>query len=143
MWLVYAISAAALWGLDYTVGERVLKSKISPVTLLAVELTCGALVFLGIGFCQTLKTDIQTIIANPQILKITLCAIVTFNLANLLVFFAIGAKNATSAGLIELCYPLFTLFFAYVLFHENQASIPLLIGGLFIIVGVSIIGYAG
>lgn len=44
MWLVFAITAALLWGLNYSLAEKVLQS-ISPVTLLALEMLVGAIVF--------------------------------------------------------------------------------------------------
>jgi drug/metabolite transporter (DMT)-like permease len=56
-----------------------------------------------------------------------------------LIFFAIGAKNATVASLIEISYPLFVAFFAWLLFRESQLNWSVLIGGAMILGGVFVV----
>ena len=141
MWLVYAVSAAAVWGLDYALGERVLKNKISPTSLMTVQMALGTMFFLTVGYAGSLKQDFQIIISDRKVLGLTLAAIASFNFGNWLIFLSIQAKNATIAGLIELCYPVFTALFTYFLFKENHLSPSVLVGSIFILIGIFIIGY--
>ncbi len=47
-------------------------------------------------------------------------AVITSGVGALLIYMAIGEKNATLASLIEISYPLFVAFFAWVFFRETQ-----------------------
>ena len=143
IWLVYAISAAAVWGLDYALGEKVLRSKISPVSLLTFQMAVGALFFFAVGYKTNLREDFEIVLSNRNVLWLTLGAIVSFNLGNFLIFLSIQAKNATVAGLVELCYPLFTAAFMYFLFKENQLNTAVVIGGILIISGIVVISAFG
>jgi drug/metabolite transporter (DMT)-like permease len=141
MWLIFAITASMIWGLDYALGEKIFRSKISPYSLLALQMLFGATVFLGISYFTRLKTDWAIITADRTTLLYVLVAIVTFNLGNLLIFLSIQAKNATLAGLIELCYPIFTVLFTLLLFKVNHVTPSVVIGGLLIFVGVFVVGH--
>lgn len=141
MWLVYAMAAAIIWGLDYALYERIFSNKISPITMLVFQLLFGFLLFFLISFRTQLKTDLMILANNRQVLWLFVLALITFNLGNLLVFLSIEAKNATLAGLIELCYPIFTIFFTWCLFGTNRATPSVIIGGSLIFIGVFIIGY--
>lgn len=141
MWLIYAISASVVWGLDYALGEKIFRSKIAPTTLLFFQLLFGIIAFLIIGIRNSqLKQDVSILMANTQTLGWVLVALLTFNAGNLLIFLSIQSKNATIAGLIELSYPIFTVLFSWLLFNENHLTPSLIIGSLFIFIGVFIIG---
>ena len=139
MWLIYAISAAAIWGLDYSLGEKVLKSKISPISLMTLQMGIGTLVFLVIGYRLNLKQDLQLFFTDRKVMGLGLAAVASFNIGNLLIFLSIQAKNATAAGLVELAYPIFTALFTYLLFKENHLTPGLVIGGLFILTGIVVV----
>lgn len=141
MWLIYAISASIIWGLDYALGEKIFKSKISPVSLLVFQLFFGLILFLIIGARAQLKTDLAILTSDFKTLWLVIVALLTFNFGNLLIFLSIQSKNATVAGLIELCYPIFTVFFSWILFRENHLSASVAVGGALIFLGVFIIGY--
>jgi drug/metabolite transporter (DMT)-like permease len=142
MWIIYAILAAAVWGLDYAVGEKLIK-KISTTSLLLIDMFVGVFFFFIVGYRSHLKKDLALIFSDPHTLRLTLAAITTFSLGNWLVLLSIHAKNATVTGLIEICYPLFTAVFAYFLFKENQLTFPVLFGGAMIICGIVIISVFG
>jgi drug/metabolite transporter (DMT)-like permease len=59
--------------------------------------------------------------------------------AGLLSFMAIGEKNATLASLIEISYPLFVAFFAWLFFREVQWNLPTIVGGLLTLGGVAVV----
>lgn len=140
MWLIYAILASVIWGLDYTLGEKIFRSKISPITLLFLQLLFGVIAFFIIGTrSNQLKQDISVLMTNTQTLWWVLLALLTFNAGNLLIFLSIQAKNATLAGLIELSYPIFTVLFSWLLFNETHLTPSVITGSLFIFAGVFII----
>ena len=141
MWLTYAILAAILWGLNYTLAERLLNS-ISPTTLLAFEMLVGTISFFIVSWFFNLKKDVALISAEPSVLFLLIAEIVVVLLANLLIVYSIQAKNATVAGFVELIYPLFTILFTWLIFHENHVSLPVVIGGGLIMIGVYMISFA-
>src|SRR4029077_12353880 len=102
MWIIYAILAAVIWGLNYTLDEKVLKSNISPYTLLACIGLVGGLIFLIIAYFSKLKTDITILSHDKTILWFLLATIVAANLGTLFIALSIQAKNATLAAIIEL-----------------------------------------
>lgn len=139
MWIALALMAAVLWGLNYTLAERVLQN-ISVFTLLAMEMLIGTVVFSLLAWCTSLKKDLTALVSETNLLWITLAEIVIVTLASYLVVVSIRAKNATAAGIIELVYPLFTIFFTWILFRENHANSSVWIGGALVFAGVFILG---
>ena len=140
MWLIFAITASMIWGLDYALGEKIFRSKISPFSLLTLQMTFGLVLFFAISYFTQLKTDLAQIAADKTILWYVLAAMITFNLGNLLIFLSIQSKNATLSGLIELCYPIFTVLFSLLLFKVNHVTTSVIIGGILIFIGIFIIG---
>lgn len=141
MWLFCAFLAAILWGLNYSLAEKILRS-ISPMTLLALEMLSGALVFFILGYATQLKGDIALLATNRELRWLVSIETIVALLASVLIVFSIQAKNATVAGIIELIYPLFTIFFTAFLFHESHLNISVVIGGGLILIGVVIISFA-
>ena len=138
MWLVYAILAAAMWGLNYTLAERIL-SNISVTTLLAIEMFIGAIIFFIASLFLDIKNDIAIIISQPNMMIILIAEIIVVLSANALIAYSIQAKNATFAGLIEVMYPIFTIIFTWLIFKDNQISMKLLLGGGLIIAGATML----
>lgn len=140
MWLIYALMAAILWGLNYVLAERVLLS-ISPITLLALETFAGTIVFSLISYFTTMKKDLSLLSSEPKLLWLTLTEVTVVLIASVLILVSIRLKNATIAGIIELIYPLFTILFVWLLFQENQVSLPVIFGGILIFSGVLVISF--
>jgi len=141
MWIVYAVLAAVLWGLNYSVAERVLKD-ISPVTLLALEMLGGGILFLGLSFILNLKSDYINIFRSGSTFTWVTLEVITVIIANFFIVYSIQAKNATVAGLVELMYPIFTIMFSWFLFKYYHVNLPVLVGGSLIMIGVTIISFA-
>lgn len=135
MWLVFAITAALLWGLNYSLAERVLQS-ISPVTLLALEMLVGALVFLLMSYFTTFKKDITLLMTDSNLLWLTILEVIIVLAASFFIVYSIQFKNATLAGIVELIYPLFIILFTWLLFGENHIDASVIIGGTLIFIGV-------
>ena len=142
MWFIYAMAAAILWGVNYSLSEKI-GERISLITLLALEMILGA-VLIGIyAYFTTLKTDLVTLWANPSLMRLTWIELVVVMVASVAIVLSIQSKNATTAGLIELSYPLFTILFTWVLFHEHHLNMATVIGSILISLGVICVGFAG
>lgn len=141
MWIFYAIFAAILWGINYSLAEKILKS-ISPPSLLALEMLVGALAFSVVSYFTTMKHDLSILANDPKILWLTLTEIIVVILASFFIASSIQYKNATVAGIIELIYPLFTILFTWFFFGQSHVNFSVIIGGVLIFSGVLIISFA-
>ena len=112
MWIVYALLASVVWGLDYVLAEKIFQSRISPQTLLALQMLVGAIIFLSLAYFTTLRGDALILASDNRACWLTVAALIGFAVANLLIAMSIKAKNAALAGLIEISYPIFIAFFS-------------------------------
>lgn len=143
MWLVYALIAAMIWGLNYTLEERVFKFQISPLTLLAAQGWLSAFIFTGLSYAFHLKRDLVTLTSGRvEILYFFILALITVVAGNFFIAISIQAKNAVFAALVEESYPLFTILFGYLLFKESHLTTPVIVGGFLIMIGVIIMTLA-
>lgn len=141
MWLIYALLASIMWGLSYSLAERVLQQAIAPFTLLAFQMFFGAVFYISLGLGSQLKTDLATLCANSSLRWLVLFATLVFSLGNLFIALSIRSKNATLAALIEVCYPIFTVLFTWFLFKVNHLTPGVIAGSILIFVGVLLIYY--
>ena len=141
MWIILALGASLMWGLNYVIGEQIYK-KISVVTSLAITTVITGIIMFIIAYAGGfLQKDLGAISSSRRLLFLVVAETVILILAELFIGFSITAKSATLAGLIEISYPIFIAIFAYLLFKENQLNVPTAIGGAFIFIGVFIIYY--
>ena len=140
MWFVYALLAALIWGISYAASGRVIERGVSPLVffslyaVMAATLGFGALALTGrLG---TLSSEVKAIGGDWPWLVI---AMVTSGVGALLIYMAIGEKNATLASLVEISYPLFVAFFAWLFFRETQFNLPAVLGGTMILTGIVVI----
>lgn len=139
MWAIYAVIAAVLWGVDYALTEKALE-RVSFPLLLSIELFFGFLIMLGVAlFSGSYKADLRELVTSHETLMLVLAIVVAFNVANTFIVLAIGDKNATLSGLIEISYPLFIAFFSWLFFKENHMTAGAVVGGSFVLIGVSMI----
>ncbi|CDZ75817.1 EamA-like transporter family protein [Legionella massiliensis] len=141
MWFVYAVLASILWGLNYTLAEKIL-DRISPISLITIEVWIGAILFTAISYFTTLKKDLAILASDHYILWLTIVEALVVLIAGFFIVASIHLKNATVAGIIELTYPLFIIFFTWFLFSEIHVNSSVIIGGLLIFLGVLIISLA-
>jgi len=140
MWAIWAISAAIIWGFTYAISERLLKTGFAPGFMMTTYATIAFPVYL-IMTCQTsnLKDQLALLKDNPK-WGLTMIGIVfLYTVANYLVFYAIQQKNATSASLIEIAYPLFTAMFAWLLFRDVQLNWGIVAGATLIFSGITLV----
>ncbi|MBE2179678.1 MAG: EamA family transporter [Chthoniobacterales bacterium] len=140
MWIVYAFSAAVLWGVSYAASGRAIDRGLTPLALFfcyAVFSAAAAAVALGAtGKMSGVALEVRGLGADWIWLVI---AVVTSAAGALLIYMAIGEKNATIASLIEISYPFFVAVFAWLFFRETQLNLPTLIGGVMILGGVTVV----
>ncbi|HEX4140048.1 MAG TPA: EamA family transporter [Candidatus Methylacidiphilales bacterium] len=144
LWLIYALAAAFIWGLNYAVSGRLLERGLSPQALFFIDLVFGA---LAVGAVITLSGRWPATVAQLRGLSATditwlLVALTSATAAGLLIFLSIGAKNATLASLIEVTYPIFTAFFAWMLFRQATLNAATILGAALIFIGVLIVAQA-
>ena len=140
MWFLYAVTAAVIWGINYAVGGRVLQRGLSSAGLLFLDVVF-ALFALGAYFTftgqwSTLAGQVRQLQGNFHWLFVAMAAGTAANYLSLL---AIQNKNATLASLIEISYPFFVAFFAWLLFRDVQLSWATALGGMLILAGIAVI----
>jgi drug/metabolite transporter (DMT)-like permease len=141
MWVIFAILASVVWGLDYVFAEKLVR-KISVSSFIALELFFGFLIALITAiYSNSFKKDFVAVGSSRQLLTLLILGIVSFTAGNFLILNSIASKNATLAGMVEISYPIFIAIFAYLLFKENQLNLATAIGGLLIFAGVFVIYY--
>jgi len=136
-WYVTAIGAALVWGVHYPLVDHALK-KLSLVSVLL--LTALPILVLTLFFHRTLAADYAvwtTLDTGPRVRVLALA--LTSLLGSVLLFLSIAGKNATLASLIEISYPVFVALFAWLLFREIHVNASVIIGGLLVFAGVTLI----
>jgi len=140
IWFIYALGAAIIWGINYAVAGRLLERGMSPQTLFLIDMIFGT---VGMAALISFSGKWTATFAELQLPRSELIwlfvAVLTAMTAALLIFMSIQAKNATVASLIEVTYPFFTAFFAWMLFRQNTLNFATILGGLLILAGVVII----
>jgi Predicted membrane protein len=140
MWFVYALSAAVIWGLSYAASGRAIERGVSPLVFFTIYAAVGTVMGLcaltATGKLANIPSELRSVGSDWGWLAI---AVVTSGIGALLIYMAIGEKNATLASLIEISYPVFVAFFAWLLFRETQFNLSTVIGAVMIIGGVTVV----
>jgi|SRR6185437_13432514 len=141
-WFWMALGAAILWGLGYTINQVTLKY-FSALELLLFEAT----VIFGTCIIYFIwKGDLGSFIgklSNPKQLGLIIISSLIYIVASLLIFKSISSSNASLAAIIESCYPIFTVLFAFIILGEFQLNIASAIGFVLIISGIVIVKLYG
>ncbi len=140
MWFIYALSAAVIWGISYAASGRAIERGLSPLVFFtlyaAVATVMGLGALLATGKLGSLTRIGQTI--GDDVIWLWV-AVITSGIGALLIYLAIGEKNATLASLIEISYPVFVAFFAWLFFREVQFNGLTLVGAALILGGVTVV----
>ncbi len=144
LWLLYALAAAVIWGINYAVSGRLLEKGLSPQALFFLDLVFGT---VAVGLVLTFTGKWPAAVTQVRGLSMgdlgwLLVALGASTAAGLLIFMSIGAKNATLASLIEVTYPIFTAFFAWMLFRQATLNTGTILGAALIFAGVLIVAQA-
>ncbi|MFA6585977.1 MAG: DMT family transporter [Candidatus Paceibacterota bacterium] len=140
MWIIFALSASLFWGVSYVLSEQIYK-KISVFTSLGIAFLVVSIISIVISyFNNSLKSDLVSIYSSKNLLWYVIGGIVALMIAESCIGLSIVSKNATLAGLIEISYPIFIAIFSYLLFN-NKVTLPTILGGIMIFLGVFVIYY--
>jgi drug/metabolite transporter (DMT)-like permease len=140
MWIVYALTAAVIWGVSYAASGRVIERGMTPLAfffcyaLFGVVAAAAALALNG--KLTSVPAEVRAL--GPDMIWFAI-AVATSAGGALLIYMAIGEKNATLASLIEISYPFFVAIFAWLFFRETQFNWPTVLGGLMILGGVAVV----
>ena len=136
-WYLAALAAAIVWGIHYPLVDHALRKLSLPGVLL---LTALPILLLALLSLRHLQNDVAVLQASNWTDRMVLIApALTSLLGSVLLFAAIGSKNATLASLIEISYPAFVALFAWLLFKEMHLTPGALLGGALIMSGVVLI----
>jgi len=138
-WYVTALAAALIWGIHYPLVDFALK-RVSVYSVLMLSVL--PVLLLMPVFLRELARDLDTVRALPGVEQGMIAAIgLTSLLGAVLLYLSIAGKNATLASLIEITYPVFVAFFAYVMFRHVHVNASVIVGGLLVIAGAGLIIY--
>ena len=137
VWILLALGAAVLWGISYAASGRVMARGLDPVAFffcyaIFAALVTGALL-LANGEIGSVPRGVRALGKDWIWLLVSLSSAAV---GGLLIYVAIGEKNATLASLIEISYPFFVALFSWVFFRETQFNLSTAIGGLLVLAGV-------
>lgn len=140
MWIVYALSASVIWGISYATSGRVIARGMSPLVFFFFYALFGA---FAAAVALTLTGKAGAIAAEVRGLNADwgwfLLAVAASAAGTLLIYMAIGEKNATLASLIEISYPFFVAVFSWLLFREIQFNTATILGGVLTLSGVAVV----
>ena len=140
MWIIYAFSAAVIWGISYAASGRAIERGVTPLTFFfcytLFGLMASALALAATGKIGAVPGEVRALGGDAFWFAL---ALVTSAAGALLIYMAIGEKNATLASLIEISYPFFVAVFAWLFFRETQFNLATIVGGLMILGGVGVV----
>lgn len=140
MWIVYALAASVIWGVSYAASGRVIERGMAPLTFFflyaAFGAVAGALALAVTGRLDGLANEVRGLGADRVWLAV---ATIGSAAGTLLIYLAIGEKDATLASLIEITYPLFVAFFAWLFFRQVQPNPMTGVGAALIMAGVAVV----
>jgi drug/metabolite transporter (DMT)-like permease len=137
MWILLALGAAVLWGVSYAARGRVIQAGLSPTVFFFYYAVLAALMAAAVLMVRGEMASVPRAIDHLGKDRIwLLVSVVSAAVGGLLIFVAIGQKNATLPALVEISYPFFVALFARVFFRETQLDPASLLGGLLIASGV-------
>ena len=139
LWFFYSMGASILWGLGYVLSEKVLKTGITPAVYLFVVSILGTICYGLVTLLEGWRGSYEVLLVERRNILLLFLTAFIFVVANIFISYSVLAKNATMASFIEISYPVFTAFFAWLIFREVQFNFASLVGGLLIFSGVATI----
>ncbi len=140
MWMIYAIAAAFCWGLSYAASGVLLKKGVGPMVFFAgYSLFCAAVALSSLIFSGSIPSALRQFASCRADAGWFFLSVGVGALGAYLTYAAMSAKNPTLVSLIEISYPLFVIFFTWVLFRQFQLNSVTILGALLIMTGVAIL----
>jgi uncharacterized membrane protein len=137
-----AICAAVLWGLCYILNQLTLKYFSSSELMLFESVVISVIFSIYFIFKGDLSSFIGKL-SSPKPLCLIFASTLVYTVASILIFKSISASNASLASVIEACYPIFTVLFAFIILGEIQLNWFSAVGFVLIIAGIIIVKLYG
>jgi len=103
MWIIYAVAASVIWGVSYASSGRVIEHGMAPLTFFfyyaCFGAIAGALALAAGGRLGDLTGELRALGSDWPWFAL---ALISSAAGTLLIYMAIGEKNATLASLIEM-----------------------------------------
>ena len=140
IWVIYALGAAMLWGASYAASGPILRAGMPPLVFYFYFSLFGMVAAISMIFLSGKGSYLLApLYHNRTQTGWFLFSLMAAAVGAVMTYMAIGAKNATLACLIEISYPLFVVFFAWLFFREVQLNIRTCIGAVLVIAGILVI----
>jgi drug/metabolite transporter (DMT)-like permease len=129
-----------MWALGYVLSEKLLKQGYTPAFMILVTSVVGLPIYFFISYLQGNLSE-QTLRVTSDYNAALLMFIIAITVVggSFMILMSVNEKNATLAALIEICYPLFTFVFAWLILKEVQLNWYSAIGAFLIVSGMAII----
>ncbi|PJA49267.1 MAG: hypothetical protein CO170_00135 [candidate division SR1 bacterium CG_4_9_14_3_um_filter_40_9] len=138
MRLVFALIASICRGLQYTFLEKLLV-KMPIISIFLISSIINAIFFALVAWLGHFEINLKAVRNDKSTLRLFILVTVTFLIASIIIVFAIKGKNATTAGLVEISYPIFIILFSYIFLKNYSISRATILGGILIFAGIGII----
>lgn len=139
-WAILTMCAAVCWGLAYALLGKLLHSGVNSAFALTTigifTLTTYASVMIK---NDALQAGIDLIDQNKYLLILMLAIAACLVSGQFLVYKAITLKDAPHVAILEICYPVFTCLFTWLLFRNLELSWHIVVGGLLIFIGSAMV----
>ncbi len=142
-WFWMALFAAMSWGIAYPLGDKVLKAGLDPIMMVAITCLIQLVIAGGIAAFRVDFSEQADVLSNKRVLLFLFLCATTYVIGSMLIYSSISVKNASLSSLIEMSYPLFTVFFAWLFFREFHLNLTVAFGSLLILGGVAMIYLKG
>jgi len=137
-WLFLALLTAIFWGLTYASTEQVTRF-VDPKTYLTFSCVVGAILYSLWGYFDgTLSKDLNTGGLQKGIGFALLASLAAF-IASYCSVAAVKLGGASYASIVEISYPVWVVAFLWLMTGANTLSWNMVIGGLVIFAGTTIV----
>ena len=141
LWFIAALGASLFWGLGYVISEILLKTEgITPLFLAtSTALVTFPVYLMACLYFNEWRPGVEVITQDKRLFFYVLLTAFLVLGGTFLIYLGVSEKNASLVSVIESTYPLFTIFFAYVLLQQLQVNLWTAFGALLIVSGIVIV----
>jgi len=137
-WFWFALGAAILWGLSYTINQATLQY-FDTTELLFFEALVVFIILAGYFIFKGNLGSFTSKLGNPKMFALIMGSALIYIVASYFILKSITASNASLAAIIESSYPIFTVLFGFIFFGQLQLNLMSGIGFILILSGIIIV----
>jgi drug/metabolite transporter (DMT)-like permease len=138
--MIYALAAAIIWGVEYSLLVRLLGTGISVSFLFLLQSLVSALMAGAICLAAgTIRPDCLKLTGDQGTLLLAALSTILFAAGNLMIARSIRSGNAVVTSFIEMSYPLIFIALSLALGWITRVEFRTMAGGLVVMAGVAIL----